>query len=415
MSKKKANGEGSISERADGRFMGRYTISGKRYAVYSDSYDEARKKLNEKLSEISKGEFIEPNKETVAKWMRDWLEVYALPTVKQSTYVSYEGYVRLHINPALGDIKLSALTIEQIQRFFNQQGADSKKKAKLTPKTLRNIYNMFHAALDQATVNRKIARNPILGVKLPKIPKKEMRVLTLEEQIKLHSAVLDSEELHTYGIIFAMNTGIRLGELLGLQWKDVNTQKHTIKIRRTLGRLQKIDEKGYLIKKAKGIQTTEIVIQSPKSTFSQREIPLFSELWEGLMAYKRKQNILKDAFSDDYDDQDFIFCTPLGRYNDPKAYESLFKRRVKAAGIEKSNFHALRHTFATRALEAGMDIKVLSTILGHSSVSITLDLYGHVLADHKRVSMEKMSSFYVGFSTTDDTNKKDAKKMDEAV
>jgi integrase len=415
MGKKKANGEGSISKRADGRYMGRYTINGKRYAVYGDSFDEAREKLNEKLAEISKGEFIEPNKETVIKWMRTWLEVYALPTVKQSTYVSYEGYVRLHINPALGDIKLTALTMEQIQRFFNQKSKSSKKKDGLAPKTLKNIYNMFHAALDQAVINRKIIRNPILGVKLPKVPEREMRVLTPEEQTKLHAAVMDTKELHAYGIIFAMNTGVRLGELLGLQWKDVNIQKHTIKIRRTLGRLQKIDEKGHILKKAKGVQTTEIAIRTPKSKLSQREIPLFTELWEGLMAYKRKQDILKDAFGDDYDDQDYIFCTPLGRSNDPKVYESLFKKQVKAAGIEKSNFHALRHTFATRALESGMDVKVLSAILGHAQASTTLNLYVHALPDHKKISMEKMSEFYVGLPTTADTNKNDAEEMGKAV
>ena len=378
--------------------------SGKRHSVYGDSYEAVRQLMNEMLAEISKGAYIEPSKETVGAWMRDWLEVYALPTVKQSTYISYEAYVRLHIDPELGGIKLTALSMEQLQRFFNQKSAGTKKVRGLSPKTIRNIYNMFHMALDQAVINRKLVRNPLLGIKLPKIPEREKRVLSPDEQSNLQATVHKSDDLHAFGIVFAVNTGVRLGELLGLQWKDVDYNKHTVKIRRTLGRLQKVDEKGQLIKKEKGVQSTEIVIRSPKSALSQRELPLFPELWQGLMEYKAKQDKIKEEFSDLYDDQDFIFCTALGKYNDPKVYEELFKKQVRKAGIAEINFHALRHTFATRALEAGMDIKVLSSILGHAQASTTLNLYGSVLTEHKKKSMEKMSGFYAGAAKDFDTN-----------
>jgi len=118
MGKKKANGEGSICKRADGRYMARYTVNGSRKAVYGDSFEEARQKLNVKLYEIANGIYIDPGKDTVGKWLRDWLTIYALPTVKQSTYVSYEAYVRLHLDPELGNVKLTALTTEQIQLFL---------------------------------------------------------------------------------------------------------------------------------------------------------------------------------------------------------------------------------------------------------------------------------------------------------
>lgn len=122
---------------------------------------------------------------------------------------------------------------------------------------------------------------------------------------------------------------------------------------------------------------------------------LFDELWNDLMAYKEKQNALKDALGSEYQDQGYIFATPLGHHNDPKVYQTLFKRIVADAGIESANFHALRHTFATRALESGMDIKVLSALLGHAQASTTLNLYGHVLPDHKKISMEKMRGNYM--------------------
>lgn len=408
MSKKKANGEGSISRRADGRYMARYTVNRKRKTIYGATYEEVHKKLNEMLNIIAKGEYIEPNKWTVGEWTKNWLVTYALPTVKRSTYISYEAYIRLHINPELGKIALSALSIEQLQRFFNKLNVETTHRKALSPKSIKNIYNMFHATLDQAVVNRKIVRNPLFGIKLPKAVKKEIRVLNPEEQIKLQEVVWAHPEYQAYGVIFALNTGIRLGELIGLQWKDVNFQKHTVRIRRTVGRLARVDVNGDLVKKDIGVKTTEIVIHTLKSIASEREIPLFDELWEGLMDYRGRQRAMIDALNNSYDDQDFIFGTTMGKAYDPKAYQSMFKRCLKTAELNRLNFHALRHTFATRALEAGMDIKVLSSILGHAQASTTLNLYGHALPDHKRISMDRMSEFYLrspfdtnGENTTD--------------
>ena len=143
MGKKKANGEGSITKRSDGRYMGRYTVNGKRKSVYGATHKEVRKKLNEVLNDISQGCYVEPSKETFGCWLQEWLITYALPTVKQSTYVSYEGYIRIHLIPELGDIRLTALSREQIQRFFNKKSAGSQDKKGLSPKSLKNIYNML--------------------------------------------------------------------------------------------------------------------------------------------------------------------------------------------------------------------------------------------------------------------------------
>ena len=203
-----------------------------------------------------------------------------------------------------------------------------------------------------------------------------------------------SEEIPAFGIIFTLSTGVRLGELIGLQWGDVNTKKHTIRVRRTVGRLQKVDEEGNLVSRGGGQATTEIVIRTPKSITSQRDIPLFDELWNGLMKYRQKQQEIFDALGVIFDSKTHIFSMITGKVYDPRTYEDLFKRTLKTAGLPNINFHALRHTFATRALEAGMDVKVLSSILGHAQASTTLNLYAHALPDHKRDSMEKMRSFY---------------------
>ena len=403
MSKKKANGEGSISKRSDGRYMARYTVNGKRRAIYGATHEEVRVKLNEVLNDIAKGTYIAPQKDTVGMWLKEWLVTYALPTVKQSTYISYEGYVRIHLEPELGSIKLTALTTEQIQRFFNKKHRGYQGKKGLSPKTLKNMYNMFNATLEQAVINNRLIRNPLRGVKLPSVTKKEIDILSAEEQALLHSAASRSAELPAFGIIFTLSTGVRLGELIGFQWGDINVKSHSIRVRRTVGRLQKVDEDGNLVAKESGKATTEIVIRSPKSITSQREIPLFDELWDGLMAYRSRQSEMFDAFGIDFNSSTHIFCMPTGKVYDPRTYEDLFKRTLKAADLPGINFHAVRHTFATRALEAGMDIKVLSSILGHAQASTTLNLYAHALPDHKRDSMEKMRSFYgVGFDTNED-------------
>lgn len=393
MSKKKANNEGSIVKRTDGRYMGRYTLNGKRYAVYGETFDDVRIKLAEKLADISKGICSSPSL-TVSQWLREWLEIYALPTIKQSSYISYESYARIHLQPTLGAYKLTALSVEQLQRFFNQKRKGDTEHKPLSPKSLRNIYNMLHLCLDQAVINGHLLRNPLFGVKLPAVTKKEIAILTLEEQAALHSAADRSITPAAFGIIFTLSTGIRLGELLGLQWGDLDYENQAIRIRRTVGRLQRIDESGQLIPKGLGIPTTEIVARSPKSKNAQRTIPLFPKVWNDLMIYRDKQKDLFTLLGIAPTSTTPIFSTPLGLMYEPRTYEDLFKRTLKEAKVPDINFHALRHTFATRALEAGMDIKVLSSILGHAQASTTLNLYAHALPDHKRVSMEKMGKYY---------------------
>ena len=177
-----------------------------------------------------------------------------------------------------------------------------------------------------------------------------------------------------------------------------NTLRHELLFIRVKGiaMLVKIftNESGNLISKTSGTSTTEIVTRTPKSTTAQRTIPLFPEVWADLMSYYYKQQRMIRVQGITLSATTPIFSTPAGLTYKPRTYEDLFKRTLKTAGLHDINFHALRRTFATRALEAGMDIKVLSSILGHAQASTTLNLYAHALPDHKRQSMEKMSSFY---------------------
>ena len=396
MAKRKANKEGSIVKRSDGRYMGRYTLNGKRLAVYGATFEEVRVRLTEILSKIDRGERVGQSNMTFSKWLREWLVAYALPTVKQSSYISYESYVRLHLEPMLGKTKLSALNVETMQRFFNHKYKGDDGNKPLSPKSLRNIYNMLHNCLDQAVINGHLSINPVDGVKLPTAPHREMPILTLEEQAALQYASLNSDTLAAFGIIFTVSTGLRFGEMLGLQWDDVDYTNHTIKIKRTVGRLQKVDESGRLVSREDGGTTTEIVSRAPKSKNSKRTIPLFPKVWEDLMAYRERQREMLGENGVMMLSTTPVFSTPTGLVSEPRTYEDLFKRTLKEANVSDINFHALRHTFATRALEAGMDIKVLSSILGHAQASTTLNFYAHALPDHKKLSMEKMAVYYEG-------------------
>lgn len=389
---KRGQNEGSITKRADGRFMGRIMVNGVRKTVYGKSNAEVKEKIDNLRSDMTKGLAIPTGKLLLSEWLNDWVEVYAKPTIKHSTYVSYQGYIRGHVNPAIGKRRLASLSLDELQRFFNAEARNGRVDGKggLANKTVLNMYNMLHSALEQAIVANKINRNPLAGIKIPKQSKTEMRVLSENEQARLLKAARESEEIQAFGLVLAVNVGLRAGELLGLKWSDLNNKKRQINVRRTISRLQTLDPE-----RAK----TEIFITSTKTLASTRSIPIFDGLWSSLMEYKKRQEIYladcaKVSIFDPTEAEGYVICNPSGGPIEPTTYADVLKRTAKIADIEGATLHTLRHTFATRALEAGMDIKVLSALLGHSHASTTLNLYGHALPDHKMRSMEKMEAFF---------------------
>ncbi|MBR5614284.1 MAG: site-specific integrase [Clostridia bacterium] len=397
MAKKRANGEGTIRQRKDGRWEGLYTVNYKRKSVYGKTQDEVRKRLNKVLNDIDSGMYIENANITFGAWLDEWLEVYAKPSVKLSTYGSYEGYIRNHIKPEIGKIKLSVLRADMLQKFINQKltngrcdkvkDTETKKlvtrKGGLSEKTIKNMYNMIHSALKQAYRNGLVNQNVSELITLPKQKRNEMCVLTVDEQRALQTAV-QGERLGI-GIILSLFTGIRLGELLGLKFEDIDLDAKTITIRRTLNRLKVFDNPD---------KKTDIVIGEPKTNKAKRVIPLQDFLIPLLKAHKAE--IIKERFkaSNLYKNDGFVICNEFGGYIEPRTYQDFFKRMLKKAEIKNTNFHTLRHTFATRALENGFDVKVLADILGHADASTTLNKYAHALPDHKKTSMEKLSCLY---------------------
>lgn len=245
-------------------------------------------------------------------------------------------------------------------------------------------------ALDTAIDAGKIKYNPILGVRLGHVEDKGMRGFTVEEYEAVCRAALQATELHAFGIVFALSTGVHEGELLALKWFALIEREKAVVIKRAVAR---ITTKDPIRQKPLG-KKTEIRIGPPKTKKPKRKIALFDQLWEDLMAYKEKQQLFKLVYGETYEDEGWVFCSPLGKIMEPGVYQDLFKRGIDAAEIDDANFHATRHTFATRALENGMDIKLLPAILGHAQTSTALNRYGHALPEHVKASMDKMKPAY---------------------
>lgn len=388
---KKGNNEGSIRKRANGTWEGRYSDgrndNGRQIqrSVYGKTRKEVAEKINAILFQKQSGVYAQPTKTRLMDWLCQWLENYASVSIRPSTYISYEGYVYNHILPVLGEYPIQQITPVMIQNFYNTKYESGRKDGKggLSTKTIRNMHNMLHQSFEQAKYNGLIMNNPTDGAVIPRQEKKEMRVLSVREQAKL-IGVLNTHRLG-FAILLDLATGLRIGELCALKWSDVNFVKRTIKISRTLQRIKKSK-----LEKIKGSNLTGILEGNVKTNSGFREIPLPDMIFEKLMEHRNTQIKEMNYYGELYTDNNYIFAMPLGTCVEPHTMRDALDFLLKEAGIEHANFHALRHTFATRAIENGVNIKTLSDILGHSQVQITMDLYCHSSLDLMRDSMNKV-------------------------
>ena len=259
MPKKRANGEGSIRKRSDGRWEGRYTVghdpvTGKQIFknVLGKTQAEVKEKLAVKLSEAQKIDVVVSDKMTVGDWCDTWLETFEKPNMRASTYESYEGNIRLHVKPGIGSLTMSRVTTLDLQKFFNAlltegriERKESKNKPKgLSVKTVGNIRTMLYSAFEKAVAEHLILTNPVAGCKLPKREKQEMKTMPVEDLGRFFAQAKASGKFEFYYVEFS--TGLRRGELLGLKWEDVDYAKKTLTIRRQVIRVQGHIEEGPL-------------------------------------------------------------------------------------------------------------------------------------------------------------------------
>lgn len=383
----KGHNEGNIKLRSDGRYEVRVsagtdfaTGKAKRISYYAKTKAEAVQLLHQAEYDIHLNKHIDPTSVTLTQWMNLWLNTYMKNSLKQSTYTSYAGYINNHFS-AIGNFKLKDITSKLLQDFYNYKLNDEG----LSPKTIINMNLCLHKSLKQAVLDRYLTFNPCDAVNLPRNEKPQIEVLTREEQSRL----IHMSYHFRYGVFIrlTLSTGIRLGELLGLKWEDIDMRSGIMNIRRTLNRLPKIDFSG-------DGNSTEVVFQTPKTKNSIRSIPLLRNIVDELKSWQNVQAADSQLASTAYQNLGMVVTNPLGMYIEPRTFKDYYNQILDASGLGHFTFHALRHTFATRTLEQQMDSKTLSMILGHYSVSFTLDTYAHVLDTHKREGMQLMEELF---------------------
>jgi integrase len=385
MAKKRGNGEGSISKRKDGRWQGAVTIGRKpdgslnRKTFYGKTKKEVTEKLLKAQHDLMQGTYTDSGNLKVADWMNTWLVQYKKGEIKPKTYDDYEYLIEQHIIPEIGAILLKNLKTNDLQSLYNR-----KSESGLSPRTVRYIHSVLHNALNQAVRGEIITRNVSDATSLPRREKKEMRVLSLEEQEKLIH-VLQNDE-HGFPFLFALATGLRKGELLGLRWKDVNFDENLINVRRNLSYIKNRDPEG----------TTKykLITQEPKTERGQRSIPMPESIVVMLGYHQQQQKKNKELYAEKYIDNDLVFPSQLGTAMDPSNFSKRFYALVKKSGIEMANVHATRHSYATRLLEANVHPKIVQDLLGHSSISITLNTYSHVMPELKQEASEKLNGLF---------------------
>lgn len=359
----------NIYKRKDNRWEGRYVkgydSNGKAKLgyVYAKTYHEVREKL--KLAKMTEGQINYPERTVFSKYCEEWL-VLSRNRVKEATYAKYYIIVNKYLKPELGGFTLKKLNTITIERFSNQL----LNEAMLSSKTVRDILFVLHSVLGYIYKQKGDLANHI-DIIYPKENKKEMRVLSPEEQGLFIKYLLDEMDTVKFGTLLALLTGMRIGEICALRWQDIDMNAQTIAVSNTLQRLPNMN-------KDDGAKT-RIIMGSVKSDKSRRIIPLTSCL-------EQLCQVMKPASP-----QAYVLTGNALHYMEPRTLQYRIKKYTQACDLNGVHFHTLRHTFATRCVEAGFETKSLSEILGHASVKITLDRYVHSSIELKRANMEKIT------------------------
>ena len=325
----------------------------------------------------------------VGEYFEKWFYDSAIYGLRDSTSQSYEMIIRRHIKPNIGNIAFANLNGDDIQKFYNHLYTNGRLAGKggLSNKTVENIHLVMSSCINFALKRGELIRNPLLTVKLRRENKKEVEVFTREEQEK----ILAECPNHYYGmaIKFDFYTGLRAGELLGLTWDCVDFCKNTIRINKQVQRNKIFNQKS-------DSKTILGFVYNTKTKTSNRIIKVMRPLMTELNEYKKEQDVLKKKLGQDYYTKlNLVFPRQDGYFTDSGTFLDAFSRIQNKLDIPHRNVHAMRHTFATRALENGMKPIVVSRLLGHASIQITMDIYGHVIPDFAEQELEKMEEIYV--------------------
>ena len=380
------NGSGlQPRQRADGRWEARFetgvdpaTGKTKYKCIYGKTSDECAKKLRTATAAIDAGTYLEPRRMLLSEWLDIWLSEYC-GAIKPGTLKCYRDAVRNHIVPALGRVRLCELQPHDVQRFINSIQQIEKP---LSAKTVKNIHGVLCKALSEACRVKYIASNPANGCVLPKVVREEIRPFEAGEIRAFMEAIRGNPSEDIFFV--ALNTGMRLSEILGLRWSRVDFRKRTIKVDAQL-----------LVKRGRD---TVRELGTPKNGKARSFIAapaVMERLREVNLRQKEQRLRAGPAWSNPLD---LVFTNEVGQEIPHATIEHRFARVLESAGILSHRFHDLRHTFTVVSIRAGVDVKTLSSMLGHSSVSFTLDVYAHATSDMQADAADKLQALILGRS-----------------
>ena len=381
MAKRRANGEGSIRKRKDGRWEGRYTAgrdpeTGKAITknVLAKTQKECKEKLKQAIEDTAGLDLAKAGQYTVGQWLDVWFENYAKLKVRPSSHQTYQGYIDNHIKPNIGHIPLSKLTSLDLQKLYKKllsggrvKRIEAKRQPKgLSAKTVRNLNQVISSAMDFAIAQKLILTNPTDGCALPRLEHREMKTLPAEQ---LASFLHEARESGVFELYYTeLATGLRRGELLGLKWENLDLVRGEMRVRRQVARIN-----------------GEVVEAPLKTKNAYRTLPLSEDTVGVLKAQKQKAG-----------NSPWVFPSPTGGPISPDSVLHMLHRVLKRAGLPQVRFHDLRHTFVTLALQNGVDLKTVSGMLGHFSAGFTLDTYAHVTTASQRQAAKTMGSILSG-------------------
>lgn len=386
---KRSNGDGSIRQRKDGTWEGRYTAginlgNGKpiRKSVYGKERDEVAAKLRAITSAIDSGIYFDATSLTVKEWFSEWFENY-MADKKPLTVKQYKSMTETHINPEIGAVKLQNLTAAQLTKLYNKLAREGKvttKKDKKTgkvtvtkepssPKTIKNIHAIIRKALDDAVDQGLIKDNVATRAKVPRVEPKEIKPLTEEQQKAFFVAIKNHKYRWLYTVI--VFTGLREAEAIGLTWDCIDFQKGTLKVYRQLQKRTK-EEGGYQFAALKNDKARVIKL-------SPYVVQILSDL-KRMQVESKTESI-------------FVFTNSSGNHLSVDTVYNNFKGIVKSIDAPNARVHDLRHTYAVNSLQEGDDFKTVQSNLGHATASFTLDVYGHVSDRMKEESARRQQAY----------------------
>ena len=356
----------NIYKRKDGRYEGRYVIGrkpdgGTRFGyVFGWKYADVQRKLLEKKDELM-GDQAEAERGVrfgswMEQWMEQWMENELAGSVRMSTYQTYRYQLR-HLLPMLALTQITPGVVQLLAEGLREQG--------LSEGTVRGVLRLLSAGLKAAQEAGMIAQNPCRKQRLPRGECAPQRVLSREEQLRLRKAALEWNELPA---LLGLYAGMRLGEVCALKWRDVDFEGGTLSVCRMAQRVAR---------QADGDRRTLLMVGAPKSSHSRRTLPVPDFLLERLRARRGEER------------GEFVFG--VERAAEPRTLQRRFQRLADVAGLKDVHFHTLRHSFATRLLELGVDVKTVRVLLGHESARTTLDFYTHSMIDCQRQAIERLA------------------------